>query len=283
MPLGVIGTRNCFALRLLLACSAAALPWDPACYRRLTTYWQLMWSYPCTLATHRVFIAFHSPSAAKPSSHHACYSKPHTHSCTPWNNKSDNESVIKSLTQEAIFVCALLHVCLPLFLPRSEQSAWLLLLPANIFPSFSVHWFSDWMWSDQHQLSIEYVCKFLLLLFFFLTPKIAFDKGLLLVRWGEYSLLFQIYSNGLDCSVNKRALCVFSLGIYFPSSQDISRDHLSSVSVTGLYYGGQPNGVMSSYMYVFYLQVFVQIPTFVPYLWDQLSQSELLFMPNLKI
>lgn len=29
VPLGVIGTRNCFHLRLLLACSAAALPWDP--------------------------------------------------------------------------------------------------------------------------------------------------------------------------------------------------------------------------------------------------------------
>lgn len=28
VPLGVIGTRNCFALRLLLACSAAALPRD---------------------------------------------------------------------------------------------------------------------------------------------------------------------------------------------------------------------------------------------------------------
>lgn len=59
---------------------------------------------------------------------------------------------------------------------------------------------------------------------------------------------------------------MFSLGIYFPSSQDISHDHLSSVSVTGLYYGGQTNGVTPFYMYVFYLQVFVQIPTFVPYL-----------------
>lgn len=29
VPLGVIGTRNCFPLRLLLACSAAALPRDP--------------------------------------------------------------------------------------------------------------------------------------------------------------------------------------------------------------------------------------------------------------
>ncbi len=79
MPLGVIGTRNCFPLRLLLACSPETL----ACYRRLTTYWQLMWSYPCTLATHRVFIAFHSPSAAKPSlppSLIHTYIHTHTHS-----------------------------------------------------------------------------------------------------------------------------------------------------------------------------------------------------------
>lgn len=59
--------------------------------------------------------------------------------------------------------------------------------------------------------AFNWICLqiFVALICFFLTPKIAFDKGLLVVRWGEYSLLFQIYSNGLDCSVNKRALCVF--------------------------------------------------------------------------
>lgn len=216
MPLGVIGTRNCFALRLLLACSAAALPWDPACYRRLTTYWQLMWSYPCTLATHRVFIAFHSPSAAKPSSHHACYSKPHTHTAARpgITSQTMKVSLNHSHRKPSLCVCCYMYVCHFFYhvlnnLPDyfcSQQTYFLHFL----FTGFQT---GCGLTSISFQLNMfaNFCCSY----FFFLTPKIAFDKGLLVVRWGEYSLLFQIYSNGLDCSVNKRALCVCFLGNLF--------------------------------------------------------------------
>lgn len=67
-----------------------------------------MWSYPCTLATHRVFIAFHSPSTTKthPQPPSLLADTTHTHSkahgyawlfVSVWIKKSDNESIIESV------------------------------------------------------------------------------------------------------------------------------------------------------------------------------------------
>lgn len=132
--------------------------------------------------------------------------------------------------------------------------------------------------------AFNWICLqiFVALICFFLTPKIAFDKGLLVVRWGEYSLLFQIYLNGLDCSVNKRALCVFPWESIFLLHRisHVTMSHLFLwqvcivvVSLTALC------GPACTYFTYRFLSRYQHLyHTF----WDQLSQSELLFMPDLK-